>query len=742
MKKLQIYNKLKAKINSFKCTKFVQKTINFFNKNNFKKTKLIIAIFLTFILSIVFEKYIYGNIIEFMAKPIDDQIGTYDYEITNISKARVLLVWSAFYFIFMHFILKLKDIYDFLYKHRYKIAGVFLLFVMITKIHGSSIVWYTTHLLNTKESRVQELFGMSRFIRSDEYATQTMYILSQTEGENKFSYFNDRLRATQTDMFTVVNSPVKDILMIGKPFQLGFLLFGKDAGLSFYWYARIVAMLLGSFELCMILTNKNKKLSLAGMVIISFSSAVQWWYCMDCLIWGQIILVLIDKFMNTDKKYVKYLCSFGIISSCLAYAFILYPAWQITFAYVFLALLIWIVVKNIRNEYKFTKNDIVLIFITILSILALLIRWLLLSHNTITEIMSTKYPGNRIGLGGNIKTIFSYFYSILFPFIYFPNPCEYSNMLSYFPIPILIAIVYLVKNKKKDLFLYLTLGVSAFFGIYCFIGFPKFLAKITLLSMTITERAEIPFGVLNIYIFIYLLSKIDIKDVLLNKKSNIAITILMIIILITSLIFSKQFEYMNIMQVIVLGIIFYIAIYNLLNINKEKNKNIFIYLSIVIALGMGLFVNPISRGTNIIYEKTISIAVRDIVKQDPDGVWIVDKMNWLVSNYLVANGAKTLTSTNVYPNIKFYEDLLGEDSSKYEEVFNRYHHIELEIVDSETKVSLKSEDSVEIKLNYKDLSKIGVDYIITRKNLKIEIPEIEVEELNVVGTEIIYKVIK
>lgn len=110
-------------------------------------------------------------------------------------------------------------------------------------------------------------------------------------------------------MFTLVNSPVKDILMLGKPFQIAFLLFGNDYGLSFYWYIRLVAMMLGSFEMCMLLTNKKKKISLCGMILITFSAATQWWYCMDTLIWGQIILILLNKFMTTDKKKIKYLCA-------------------------------------------------------------------------------------------------------------------------------------------------------------------------------------------------------------------------------------------------------------------------------------------------------------------------------------------------------------------------------------------------------------------------------------------------
>lgn len=742
MKDLKLYNKLKSKINSFMVLGWVQKTINFLNKENYKKVKLVISFFICFIVSILFEMFLYPGIIEFVAKPIDDIIGTFDYEILAVSKQRIILFWCIFYFIALHFILKLKDMYEFIYKYRYVLAGSFLVLVMLLKLHGSSMIWYTNYLENTEESSAHEILGISRFIRSDEYATQSMYILSQTEGQEKLQYFDNKLRGTVTDMFSVVSAPVKDIVMLGEPFLLGFLIFDRDTAFSFYWYARIVAMLLGAFELCMILTNKNKKISLLGAIAISFSSAVQWWYCMDCLIWGQIILVLINKFMETNKKYVKYLCAFGLMSSVLAYIFVLYPAWQVTFAYIFVALFIWILIKNLKSDYKFTLHDVIVIIVTIIAILAILIRWYSMSSETINAIMSTKYPGNRVGLGGQIKTIFSYFYNMLTPYVYFSNPCEYATMLSYFPVPIILAIVYLVKNKKKDLFLYLSIGVSVFLGIYCFIGFPEILSKLSLLSMSISERAEIPLATLSIYMYIYMLAKIKNEDKLLDNKFNIIITILTIICLLINGVFSKQFEYMNIAQIIVLSIIFYIVIYSLLTINKQKSRKIFFIFTIAITLVGGLFVNPISRGTGIIYEKPISYAIQNIVNQDPDAVWAVDNMTWMLSNYLVANGASTLTSTGVYPNLELYKNLFGEEAPKYEEIYNRYHHVELKIVEKEkSSINLKAEDYIEIILNYKDVSRLGIDYIWTRRNLKIEIPQMNVEEIDIVGKEIIYKVL-
>lgn len=277
----------------------MEKIKNFLNKENYTKTKLIIAFFLAPILSILFEYKFYTRYID----------GSYD------SKTRMLLTAGVFLFILLHFIFKLNDLYEFIYKQRYKLAAGFIVFVMIFKLSGSSIINYNDQFQKeTDDNRFHSLFGFARMVRTDEWASSTLYMLSQGVGQNKYEYFSNKLRGTTTDMFTLVNSPVKDILMIGKPFQIMFLLLGNDYGLSFYWYIRIVVMMLGAFELCMIITNRKKLVSLCGMLMITFSSAVQWWYCMDSLIWGQVILVLLNKFMITDKKYVKYLC--GLRRSC------------------------------------------------------------------------------------------------------------------------------------------------------------------------------------------------------------------------------------------------------------------------------------------------------------------------------------------------------------------------------------------------------------------------------------------
>lgn len=700
MKKAEKLNKIYENI--------LEKIKFFINKDNFTKTKLILVAIMSVLIATLCEYTIFR-----ISHP------------EFISKNRIMLVSIIIMFIGIHFVFKLRKMYEFIHNHRYKIACAFLLFVMIFKYSGSSIVEFNSeiqpHIDNT---RYHTLLGQTRRIRTDEWATSTTYILSQSKTEVPFQYFSDVLRGTPTDMFTVANSPVLDILMIGRPFQLGFMLFGTDAGLSFYWYARLVAMMLGSYELCLILTKRNKKVSLCGMIVITFSAAVQWWYCMQVLIWGQIVVVLVDKFMTTNKKRNKYLCALGILVSGLSYIFEFYPAWQISFGYVFLALIIWILIKNIKYEkYRFTKHDVAVIVITLLCIALLLGRWYMLSKDTLAAEMNTDYPGERNEVGGRALNLYSYFYNIFFPTEEYLNPCEYSSMLSLFPIPLILGLIYVIRNKKDLHFWIPMLVVGGFLSIWCVYGFPEFLAVLTKMSMSTAGRASIPLGTVCIYILIYLIGNFETDDKLINKKLSYVLSGIFILFIIykakTTIGFAEEFHYLDKFKILLGGEIFLALIFGVLNINNEKIKNYTIYGLIAVALITGLGVNPVIRTTDVLYTKPVAIKMQEIKKENPDAIWAVNDAGWYKNDYAVANGIRTINSTAVYPNFELFEKLLGEKAKEEEirKIYNRYAHVNFEVTDEESNVELLFADNIAIKVNYKDLQKLNIEYILSTVDL-------------------------
>lgn len=713
----------------------VQKTMYFLNKENFTKIKLILGVFLSLAAAVVTE-YTVMRI----------------YHPQFISKNRMMILAMIYMFVGIHFVFKLSTMYEWIHKNRYKIACAFLLFVTIFRYSGSSITCFHEYLglqPQSDDSRYHTLLGKVRTIRTDEWATSTTYILSQGEGANQFDYYSDKLRGTQTDMFTVSNSPVLDILMLGRPFQLGFLLLGNDYGWSFYWNIRLVAMMLGAYEFCLILTKQNKKMSLLGMIMITFSAAVQWWYCMDTLIWGQIAVVLIDKFMNVDKKWQKYLCAFGILVAGLSYVFVFYPAWQLTFGYMFLAIVIWMLFKNIKyGSYRFTKHDIAVIVVTLLCLALLLCRWYMMSGDTLKAVMSTDYPGNRVEVGGGALNNYSYFYNIYFPFEDFLNPCEFSGMLSLYPVPLILGLIYVLRNRKDLHFWIPTLVMGGFLSVWCVYGFPAWFANLTKMSMATAGRATIPLGTLSIYALIYLMANIK-KDEKLIESRNIKvafaglITILIAYQAYTTIGYKDIFRYLDKFKMLVSAEIFVAIIYGVLNMKDEKIKNYTMYGLIAVALISGLTVNPLIRTTDIFYTKPVARKIQEIRDSNPDALWAVNSDNWYLNDYALANGVRVINSTNIYPNLELYDEIAGDKKAEQRANYNRYAHVNLNVVsDKETSIELLHADNIALIMNAKDLDDYEIEYILSKESLIEKGLQEYVEEIYNEDGMYIYQVIK
>ena len=698
----------------------MDKVKEFLKKENYTKVKLGVVVILAMSLSWIFEYKFYTVYID----------GSYD------SRTRMIIMAGVFFFVLLHFVVKVKDLYEFIYKKRYFLALGFMIFVMIFKLSGSSIVNFNEQFqLDTDSNRFHPILGFARLIRTDEWGSSTLYMLSQNVGQNKFEYYSNKLRGTTTDMFTLVNSPVKDILMIGKPFQIMFLLLGNDRGLSFYWYIRLVAMLLGSFELCMLLTNGKKRISACGMLMITFSAAIQWWYCMDTLIWGQIILVILNKFMKAESKRTKIFCALGEIVAITSYIFVLYPAWQVSFAYVFLAIFIWMMIKNFKEGYKINKFDLACISVALLCVVGLIARWLMKSGDTISAIMNTDYPGARSEVGGGATILYSYFYNLFFAYKFCANPCETASMLSFYPLPILLSIVYVIlnrNNKKHWKFFIPTIVVSLFLTIWCKWGVPEIIAKLSLMSMTTSNRVTIPLGTIQIYMLIYLIAiMVEEKD---TKWLNKWVAYILPIFALGFMLYQSINQctlgiYFGFVKIVISAILFGISIFGIINMDKKIIRNCTIYVLIIIALITGLPVNPVIRTTDVIYKKPICEKFAEIREQEPDSLWLGDDTGIYLNNYMVANGLRNIDSTNVYPNLELFELLLGDEAEPQRQSFNRYEHMNINITEDRTHIELPAADNMLIWLNYHDIEKLGVDYIVVKNDINERGYDMEFEEI-------------
>ncbi len=646
------------------------------------------------------------------------------YDIKNLNIYLFLLISIFMFYISSHFLFKINKVYDFIFKKRFIIAILILFIIVLGKFHGSSIGMWNDYIQPNQDYSYTTIVGNNRAIRSDEWLVNTPYAFSQEN--NDYKYYNNNARASKTDMFSSIFTPVKSLLVLTRPFNIVYILFGNDYGLSFYWYGRLITLLLVTFEFLRLLTKNNRLLSIMGAIALTGSSVVLWWYSnyiVDLLISSQLTLLLFNQYLKNKTKKSRILSSIGIGLAFSWFIMILYPAWQIPFGYLSLVFAMFIFVNNFKENKNF--KDYLYLLISVFIVMIFLLIYFHYGMSTLQIIMDTVYPGKRVSTGGSFGVRnFTYVYSLIFPFKDVGNPCEYSIGVSLFPVPLIISIFYILKNlfkKNKDfiknnLIIILLTILSLVFTLYTFIEIPTILAKVSLLSYCPAERVVVVLSIINLYLLIMLVRKIKI-----NKWYNYLFTILFAALSSIICIYFSHLLYPNYlnlkMNIILMGFLFILILSFLLSYKKIFSY-IFIGLMIFIGIINLIFINPISYGTDVIYKKDASREIKKIVNNDKNAVWI-SYNSITLQNFALLNNAKVLNSTNIYPNLKTWYKL--DTNKKYLKIYNRYAHIVINFTNDKTSFKLNQSDMFTLTLNYDDINKLKVKYVISSENLMDDI---------------------
>lgn len=696
-------------------------------KNNLFKNSLIFTFSL--ILTILTEIYII-----FVENPI----------IFNSTSLVSILNKIILYFSFKHLILLFIIIFSliyilsydslrvkcskFLYKFRYPLILVLFLICVIFEIHGSSIAQLSLFNVDSHNS----LLGISRVIRSDEFNVNTVMAFSQYH--NGFSYFSSILRATPTDMFLLYGQPVWNLVGLFRPFHWGYLFLTPGKGLSFFWVGRLLGLLLVSFEMGMFLTKENKTLSLAYALLLTFSPLVQWWFSVnglvEMLIFGQLAILLINYYMNTISYKKRLLCTLGLIISIGAFLLAVYPAWEIPLAYIFLTLSIAIFLLN-KKSFKYSKKDLILslLFVTILGLSMFYI--FLKSHQTIISLLNTSYPGlrNYVG-GGNFLYAFDYmgslFYSII-PQRFNVQVNNFSFIISFFPLSIILYIIVTFVQKQKDIILNSLMVIYVFLGSYYLFSWPAIIGKVTLLGKSTDFRLLVILSFLDLLILIRSMgllkhinfnifkSKIFSKfNALFKNRFSFVLGFLMAGIILFISIWASNFHY-NMFMIMILMIIFGFSFFFILNSGENKKAQTgFLVCILIISFTGGALVNPIESGVNVYFNQAPIQEVSHIVQNDPNATWIVEG-NGIYIDELIPVGAHTLNSVNTYPNLKAWSSL--DSNNKNRSVYNRYAHVPTFLTKDNTSFNLIQADVFSLSLNVNDLKKLNVSYVFTKNDL-------------------------
>ena len=638
---------------------------------------------------------------------------------------RTGLVCIAYTFVMLHLFCDIKKLYDFIFRYRIAIGvGVFLLLV-ISKINFSSIGMWNTYIQPGSGSDFNTpVFGSPKPIRSDEWAigTPKLFTYQYFAGEK----INDIIMASPHSNLSASGLQFS-LSMLAKPFNIGYYFLGPEYGLSIFWCGMLVFELLMYFEFFLVFSNQKKLLSLMGSFLVTFSSFNLWWSFASAITYGASAVLFIYYFFSSSSIIKRVLFAFLVAVFGAAFVGNLYPAWLVPLGYLYLGIIIWCLIKNYEKIKKLRWFDWLICVVGVFFAFCIIFACLYNQRDYTEAITNTVYPGEREDTGWySLYKLFLYPVSLKFPFDHTSiNTSENGTFFSFFPLPIILSVFSLIKTKKIDFLSIWLIILSIYYTIYCTIGLPYVVAKYTLLTYSTAWRVADILGYIQIILLIRSISTMREFDIFIPKW--LAILVSAIIGLLTLKICYKYFSNYVGIQYLVIVIAFIIAV--MFVCMAVRNKKVFISVSVVLSaviVACGIYVLPIQRGIDVIYEKPAAIETQKIVKNDPDASWIaVDQ--WVEANFYAACGAKVINSNNYVPNMEMWLKLFPD--GEYEDIYNRYSNMIISLTSEQSVPELIQADLIKLNLNFSELEKLDVKYIASKHEVIIpdEYTDISIE---------------
>ena len=643
---------------------------------------------------------------------------------------------------------------------RYLLAIVLLVLMTIGKYTGSSLGFYDGMLLgNTEEYECSTLLGIPQGIRGDEWATEKPYYFAQVNGGDDLPYYNTNMMLEGADMVVHAFAPVKDIITLFRPSLLGFLFLPSENAFAFYWWAKLIALFMASFEICRLLSGRVKY-GVLGAIVFSFAPAVRWWLSQslaEIYIYGFWAVVCYAYYLKIEKKGLRALSLIGVFYFLTCYIFTIYPACQVPVAYVLLAIVIWVLYKN-WDKKPFSKRRVVSYIIAATPFIGIVARFIMMSGPALKTMLNTVYPGTErpwisLEWGHPLYQLINPF-TALIQHPSFSNSCEISQFYSFAVVLIPLVAWLTYRYRKKMLLPALLCGASTFLLVIAWIPQIPLLNKITLLSMSYPVRILIACGIGYTLTIVSLLPMMEQEICGLSRKKSIILAgIAWMLLLIAATNNEKVFQYFLSFRfgtfLLVCTITLFCFMGYLLLQGGKKSCMCFMSMLCVLNIASTICIDPITCGTDSMFEKTTMQTIRQLDAED-SGRWMVSGSP-TIGNLVTAQGVARVSGTYYYPDWEMMEII--DPKHEYENYWNQYAHIDMRLTTGENKVSILDEEKSEkvegtnriIYINMETAKKLGIKYIFTCVDLPeeyIQSGQVQLVYQDNVDPWVIYKVME
>jgi len=577
---------------------------------------------------------------------------------------------------------------------------IILLLLTAFRISGSSIGPFYDYYFTGKSSSAL-LAGNARGVRTDEWLVTTQLTIAQERAG--YPRFNHTIGEGK-DMSLITDVPYKEWSISFKPQNLAFFALPFENAFAFKWWFLLVALMLSIYCLALrFLTGKHRYLNAALISIIgTLNPFVFWWYQSVTILsmaWSFVIILLCMRILDRlplswlhGKR--KLLWSQIILGGALAYsmvafAFLLYPAFQVPLAITFSLLLLGYLLNLVWDQHvpwSKLKSSLLVMVSALVVAGTILGAFVFTRLDAIHSITHTVYPGARsIASGGVEPQQLSNFigfnqYELLDDNIQSSVPGNQSEASTF----LVLSIVFILplvwfsywhyrKSRKIDWVVIGILLANVILLAHMFVPLFSPLAKLLLLSAVPQIRLYIAFGFLGTLSVLYTVFLAQKYPAAFSFKRHAPVYLYGILLfggnLALALLLKRYYpNYFLIGHKFLLALLAYTVGLSLL---LTKRAVYGLVLLSLLSLALIYKVQPLYQGLGLAYNGPVTQEIDRLSQKD--AVWGTNG-SYIIENLPSAAGEQSITGTEFYPDLSFWHHV---DNGRSQAIYNRYAHVML-----------------------------------------------------------------
>ncbi|MFJ2428956.1 hypothetical protein [Pseudomonas sp. NPDC087804] len=525
----------------------------------------------------------------------------------------------------------------------------------------------------TVEAKILNIAGQDRGIRSDEWLVLTPLAIAQYNHQPANPVVNSNHGEDGQNMLIVgmAGVPVAHISAIAKPATWGYFVFDLKRALSWNWLFPVFSCLIALWAvLCVLIPGQWRANFLLSLLFSTSPYVVAWSNWPAYAVFFPSVVFLCANYIIRHNPLSGKLAAAVLMGIAFSgFVFVLYPPWQVSLGYIYLALIIGLLIKE-KLYRNFDKPVIACIIISLVVSAAIIIPWWLDARTAIQAMENTVYPGQRTTVVGgtmSLSTLLRGFTNLAtMQGIVSPYSNE-SEIASFYYLLLPLAFLFAVNAYRRSLnALECALALAiVFILVFMFWGVPTALAKYSFWGRVPANRADLALG-LSCIILTGLLFKHKVSASNLHRGLSLlfaAVWTYIIYRAVNSLddsilaTFSPNVQIATMLVTLATG--YFLAV------TQFKN---FIALSLGLTISTTLTFNPINIAPEALNNKFIPLKTSEA---RPSRILVLENMT--PAMYLVASGNALANGIYYYPQSSLWKrlDIKGTESNTY----NRYQHL-------------------------------------------------------------------